>query len=209
MAYGYGPGYDQTQHNPSGGYPPPPGAYGPPPGGYPGEPAGYPYPPPGQGHSYPASGPTGPYPPAGYGYPPPPPPPRYSAPWPVHSVAVSYYLCGGGLVLGAVAIVLSRFGYTDLPEGVTSALSGAGLPMAALIAVVGLLAFPIGRRLQHGVRWARTFVMVLSALSLAVNALTLVSSGAAEPLSGLVLPILSLVLLNTPPARSWFHQHTY
>jgi AcrR family transcriptional regulator len=97
----------------------------------------------------------------------------------------------------------------ELPESVRGAVTGAGIAIAALALVAGLIALSIGRRLHRGKRGARVLVLVLSALSLAFNIYALVTTGAADPLSGLVLPTLYLVLLNTRPARDWFRFNRY
>jgi hypothetical protein len=182
---GYGPGYayPPTQQYPAHpdypGYPPPPDAYGPGP----------------------------------YGPPPPPPaPPR--APVGVHIVAIMQYLTGIVLVLAAVAIGIvtfneGRIGDTELPESVRGAVTGAGIAIAALALVAGLIAISIGRRVHRGKQWARVLVLILSALSLATNVYALVTTGAADPLTGLVLPILYLYLLNTRPAREWFRYRRF
>jgi hypothetical protein len=47
-------------------------------------------------------------------------------------------------------------------------------------------------------------VIVLSVLGVAGNGYTLATTGVADPLTGLVLPTLYLVLLNTRPARAYF-----
>jgi hypothetical protein len=133
----------------------------------------------------------------------------------VHIVAVLQYLTGIVLVFAAVAIGIvtfngGRIGDTELPESVRGAVTGAGTAIAALCLVAGLIAIAIGRRLHRGRQWARVLVLVLSALSLAMNVYSLVTTGVADPLSGLVLPILYLVLLNTRPARDWFrHRGRY
>jgi hypothetical protein len=158
----------------------------------------------------------------GYGYasypptapPPPPPPPRMRAPLGVHIVAVLQYVTGLVLLLAALAIGVvtfrdGRVGDTELPESVRSAVTGMGLAIAAFCAVLGLFALMIGRRLQRGRQWARLLVIVLSALSLAANVYSLVTTGLADPLSGLVLPSLYLVLLNTRAARDWFRYRPY
>jgi hypothetical protein len=173
----------------------------------PGYASGYAYPPPGYPAGYPA---TQQYPayPDPYGAPPPPPaPPR--APVGVHIVAVLQYLTGIVLVLAAVAIGVvtfndGRIGDTELPGSVRGAVTGAGLAIAALCLVAGLIAIAIGRRVHRGRQGARVLVLVLSALSLAMNVYSLVTTGVADPLSGLVLPTLYLVLLNTRAARDWF-----
>ena len=54
-------------------------------------------------------------------------------------------------------------------------------------------------------------VIVLSALSIAGTLYDgLAATGThTNALGGLVFPVLYLVLLNTPAARSWFRSHTY
>jgi hypothetical protein len=184
----------------------------------PGYASGYAYPPaPGypatqQWPAHPEYG--GGYPPDPYGPPPPPPaPPR--APVGVHIVAVMQYLTGVVLLLAAVAIGVvtfndGRIGDTELPESVRGAVTGAGIAIAALALVAGLIAIAIGRRVHRGKQWARVLVLILSALSLAANVYSVVTTGVADPLSGLVLPTLYLVLLNTRAARDWFrYRRTY
>jgi hypothetical protein len=194
MAYGQGGHGGPPYGDPRGGQPYPPDGYG---YGY--GTAQYP--------AYPGYGPPGPTggPPG-----PPPPPPRRSAPAVVHLVAVLYYVSGLVLLLGAVAIGLVTFGDRqvagyDLPAFVDS----YGLELGALAAFLGLVALLLGRRLQRGRQWARMFVLGLSVLSLGANLWTLFTTGTAEPLTGLVLPILSLILLNTTVARTWFRHRTY
>lgn len=177
----------------------------------PGYASGYAYPP-AAGYpatqQYPGQPEYGGYPADPYGPPPPPPaPPR--APVGVHIVAVMQYLTGIVLILASVAIGIvtfneGRIGDTELPESVRGAVTGAGIAIAALTLVAGLVAISIGRRVHRGKQWARVLVLILSALSLAANVYSLVTTGVADPLSGLVLPTLYLVLLNTRAARDWF-----
>jgi hypothetical protein len=197
------PGYGPTSG--AGGYGPvsgPPG-YGPVSG------------PPGYG---PVSGPPGYGPGPGYGPPPPgypagppPPPPPRSAPAAVHVVAVLYYLAGLVLVLGGVAAGVVSVGSADLaadlPFEVREAVTGYGIAIAALMMFVGFLVVALGRRLQRGKRWARMFVLMLSGLSLAWTVVSLVRTGTGEPLTGVVLPVLNLILLNIPSSRAWYRRY--
>lgn len=205
--------YPATQSYPGSGYPdqgypdqgyPPPGYPAHP--GYPGHPAtqtwpdgGWPDSPPGPGY---------------YGPPPPPPPPPglRNAPAGVHIVAIMQYVTGLVLILAAGVIGVLKFndgriGDTEVPESIRGAVTGFGLPIAALALVAGFIALSIGRRIHRGRRGARMLVIVLSALSLGINVYTLVTKGVADPLSGLVLPTIYLVLLNTPPVRAWFRRY--
>lgn len=171
-----------------------------------GQPPGYGYP---ATQQYPAY-PTHPGYPAQPDYGPPPPPPRPArAPVQVQIVAVMQYVTGLALVLAAVVIGLvtfndGRVGDSELPESLRGAVTGAGIAIAALALVAGLIAIAIGRKLHRGKQAARVLVLALSAFSLAFNVYALVTTGAADPLTGLVLPTMYLVLLNTRPARDWF-----
>jgi len=142
-----------------------------------------------------------------YGYPE---PTRRSAPSSVHVVAIMQYL--GGLVLlilGAAAAAIALGGERYL-NGVPVAadVRGAGLSIGAVLVFGGLLALVIGRKIQRGRQWARVLVLVLSGLSVVGTLYTgLVREGETNALTGLVVPVIYLVLLNTSAARSWFRSH--
>jgi len=207
--------YPATQSRPGQGYPAYPGQGNPPPPpgypAYPGNPATQTWP----DGSWPPSEPPGPGEPPDYYGPPPPPPPQYGmrgAPAGVHIVAIMQYLTGLVLILAAGIIGVLKFndgriGDTEVPESIRGAVTGFGLPIAALALVAGFVVLSIGRRIHRGRRGARLLVIVLSALSLGINVYTLVTKGVADPLSGLVLPTIYLVLLNTPPVRAWFRRY--
>jgi uncharacterized membrane protein YhaH (DUF805 family) len=130
----------------------------------------------------------------------------------VHIVAVLQYVTGVVLILaaGVIGVITfndGRIGDTSVPESIRGAVTGLGLAIAALALVAGFIALSIGRRLHRGRRGARLLVLVLSAVSLGINVYTLVTTGVADPLSGLVLPTSYLVLLNTPPVRAWFRRY--
>lgn len=194
--------YPATQSYP--GYPPPPHP------GYPAQPPTQTWP----DGSWPDEPPGPGQPPDFYG-PPPPAPPQYGmrgAPAGVHIVAIMQYVTGLVLILAAGVIGVLKFndgriGDTQVPESIRGAVTGFGLPIAALGLIAGFIAISIGRRIHSGRRGARILVIVLSAVSLGLNIYTLVTKGAADPLSGLVLPVIYLVLLNTPPVRAWFRRY--
>jgi hypothetical protein len=186
--------------------------------GYPGNPAtqshpGYPATQTWPDASWPSE-PPGPGQPPDYYGPPPPPPPGYGmggAPVGVHIVAVMQYVTGLVLILaaGVIGVITfndGRIGDSEVPQSIRGAVTGAGIAIAALALVAGFIALSIGRRLHRGRRGARILVIVLSAVSLGVNVYTLVTTGVADPLTGLVLPTLYLVLLNTPPVRAHFRR---
>jgi hypothetical protein len=142
-----------------------------------------------------------------YGYPE---PARRSAPASVHVVAAMQYL--GGLVLlilgaAAAAAALGGERYLDSTP-VAADVRDAGLSIGAVLVFGGLLALVIGRKIQRGRQWARVLVLVLSALSIVGTLYTgLVRGGETNALTGLVVPVIYMVLLNTAAARSWFRNH--
>jgi hypothetical protein len=82
--------------------------------------------------------------------------------------------------------------------------------MAGLIAIVGLIAIWLGRKVQRGRNWARVILIILNVLSLAGTAYSMYQSRTVDvSLGGVIIPILCLILLNTRAARSWCHYRTY
>jgi hypothetical protein len=134
------------------------------------------------------------------------------APAGVHIVAIMQYVTGVVLLLTAAVIGVitfndGRVGGSEVPESIRGAVTGFGLAIAAFCLVAGFIALSIGRRIHRGRRGARILVIVLSAVSLGINVYTLVTQGVADPLSGLVLPTIYLVLLNTTPVRAYFRRY--
>jgi hypothetical protein len=144
-----------------------------------------------------------------YGYPE---PTRRSAPASVHLVAIMQYL--GGIVLlvlgaAAAAVALGGERYFDSAP-IAADIRGAGLSIGAVLVFGGLLALTIGRKIQRGRQWARVLVLVLSALSIVGTLYTgLVRGGDTNVLTGLVVPVIYVVLLNTSAARSWYRSRSY
>jgi hypothetical protein len=142
-------------------------------------------------------------------------PTRRSGPPSVQVAALIQYLLGLSLVaIGAAAGALSLgFGQAlDVSRysQVVVDLRGIGLTGGSVFLFAGLVVLAIGRKVQRGRQWARVLVVMLSAISVAGTLYNgLVGQGPANALFGLVFPVLFLVLLNLPAARSWFRAHTY
>jgi hypothetical protein len=140
--------------------------------------------------------------------------PRRSAPPSVHVVALIQYLGGllmlaSGTLAAAYALGGARYVGGTVPTEL-SGVSGAGLAVAAVLMFAGLLVLAIGRKLQRGRQWARVLVVTLSVVSIAATLYNgLVVGRPTNALFGLVFPVLYVVLLNLPAARSWFRSHTY
>jgi hypothetical protein len=147
-------------------------------------------------------------------------PARTTAPVSLHLVAVVQYL--GGLLTLALATILGlaaanlfpRLEYTvgdstwvSRPADVTPIVA----VVVAVLALVGLTAIVLGRKVQRGRNWARIVLIVLHALSAAGaawQAYTLADrSGPA--VAAIATPVVFLVLLNTRAARSWCQRRTY
>jgi hypothetical protein len=181
--------------------------YGQPPGNLPPGQPGYQAVPPGY-PGYPA------YP----GYPPY--PARRGAPGSVLTVAVLQYLGGllslltgvlvGLLALGATRINVAPDVTSQLPPGLASSIAGLGLAVGGLVVLAGLVAIWFGRKLHRGRQWARILALVVSGLSIVGTLYNgLLGPGDVNVLTGLVVPVLYLVLLNTRAARSYFRTGTY
>jgi hypothetical protein len=153
------------------------------------------------------------YAPPAYAYAP---PARRSAPPSVHVIAILQYLSGfGALVTAAIAGYFVYVSSQQTPHPSQDVISPEGAMRlfglaAAVFAVVGLITIFLGRKLQRGRQWARVLVLILSVLSIACVVASVAVGGAAQTwASGLVYPVLCLVLLNTRAARSWFRWHTW
>lgn len=148
-------------------------------------------------------------------------PVRRSAPASIHTVAIIQYL-GGLLALAFAALLaLVAFGgasrysadidrYGDLSRtGITTVATLFGV-MAAIVAVVGIIAIWLGRKVQVGRNWARIILIILNVLSLAGTAYNVIMERTVDvTIGGVILPALCLILLNTRAARSWCHYRTY
>jgi hypothetical protein len=147
---------------------------------------------------------------------------RRSAPASIHVVAVLQYL-GGALVLlvagllgVAGAVGLHRFG-ADLGRYRTATGTVIFLA-AAFVALIGIIAIWLGRKVQIGRNWARIVLIILNALSV-LGTFYRISHEHLGPdalerhvggyLGELVLPMLCFLLLNTRAARSWCRYRTY
>jgi hypothetical protein len=145
---------------------------------------------------------------------------RTTAPVSLHIVAIFQYL-GGALILGTAALMalaLARVApewnlhagndvFTTRPEAITAATYG----VIGIVALIGLAAIVLGRKVQRGRNWARVLLTLLNGLSVAGGAWQGYTSGApyGQTLLSIAFPLLFLILLNTRAARSWCHYRTY
>lgn len=138
---------------------------------------------------------------------------RRSAPVSVHIVAIVQYLYGLSTlaVAGLAGYVLWKggdLGFTD--RYFDNVARNMLIAVCAVFGVTGLFAIVLGRKLQRGRNWARILLNLLNLLTVAsVLYADLRSLHDGRSLTGLILPVLCLILLNTRAARSWFHAHTY
>jgi hypothetical protein len=157
------------------------------------------------------------YPPTRYdlGYADEPRPGPRSAPPSVRVAALIGYLTGLTLVgIGVLAgmVTLGAGGSLagDRSGLVYGYLREIGLAGGAVRVFAGLVVLVLARKLRRGRRWTRLLVVALSALTVGATLYTgLVGPGDTDALFGLVLPVVYLVLLYLPSARSWFRDRTY
>ncbi|GAA3289675.1 hypothetical protein Dvina_14280 [Dactylosporangium vinaceum] len=145
-------------------------------------------------------------------------PVRSTAPISLHVVAMFQYL-GGVLFLGAAALMAlaaAKVGPSwQLPAGneVFNArtVTTAAYVMAGTVALIGLIALILGRKLQNGRNWVRILLTLLNGLSIAGGVYQGYISGApyATTLISVAFPLLFVILLNTRAARGWCHYRTY
>jgi hypothetical protein len=147
-------------------------------------------------------------------------PVRTTAPISLHIVAIFQYL-GGLLVLGAAALmalalanVAPRWNFnagndvfTTRPQVSTTAT----YVVIGIVALIGLTAVVLGRKVQRGRNWARILLTLLNVLSIAGGVWQGYTTGAAyaATLMSIAFPLLFVVLLNTRAARNWCHYRTY
>lgn len=142
-------------------------------------------------------------------------PVRRSAPASVHLLAFPLYL---GTLLFALAAgsigVLTATGHLDSGElsgYPADELTVLGIVGASVFGVVALFHLLLGRALQRGRQWARVLMLVFAVFGLlgAAANVVLVTGDLTLSLIGLVGPVLTILLLNTRAARSWFRYGTY
>ncbi|GIF53697.1 hypothetical protein DFJ67_5979 [Asanoa ferruginea] len=117
-------------------------------------------------------------------------PARPSPPGTVLAAAILLYI-GGGLAILSGVIGLGRW----------------PLLFALLNLLLGALYVGLARAVQTGRSWARTIVLVLSGLAIAVALVRLVTGGPGA-IGALAWPIAYAVLLCTDSARAWFRSTT-
>jgi hypothetical protein len=135
---------------------------------------------------------------------------RRSAPASVHVVAILQYLggllvlAGAGVLAGLAAGVVSAPHDPNVDVMTPAGASRLFAVAAGFLAVCGLVAIVLGRKVQRGRSWARVVLIVLNVISVLA---TLYQSFAVfhdtRYLAGLALPVLYLILLNTRAARAW------
>lgn len=149
-----------------------------------------------------------------YGYPQPPYPAPYqqrrSAPASVHTVAILFYLAGVAVLLGAAGVAALAAGAAGTPSQLPPQAAGyvteGGFIVAAVLAVLALVYFLFGRKLQRGRQWARVIVLILSTFAILGAVLQVVLTREPTVAAGGVVPLLFILLLNTSAARSWFRR---
>jgi hypothetical protein len=79
------------------------------------------------------------------------------------------------------------------------------------VALFGLIALVLGRKLQNGRNWVRVLLTLLNGLSVAGGVYQGYTTGApyVTTLISIAFPLLFVILLNTRAARGWCHWRNY
>ncbi len=118
----------------------------------------------------------------------------------------------GGLVLIAVGPVLSSIPQSAIDENMTDAdlagvtpslLGGASAAMGAIVLAIGIASFVVAYGLLKGKGWSWTLTVVLSIISIVLNAVSIVSGN----IGGIISIIISAVILYylyRPHVKAYF-----
>jgi hypothetical protein len=146
-------------------------------------------------------------------------PVRRSGPASIQVVAIIQYLGGLLTLLLAGLLVLVAAGgaarlqsdFDRLTDGQVDSLTAVVFVLAGFVGFIGLCAIILGRKLQTGRNWARIILIILNLLSVAGSVYNLLAQNRQDGgyVIGLAIPVLCLILLNTPAARSWCKYRTY
>jgi hypothetical protein len=110
----------------------------------------------------------------------------------------------GGIALVAIGSVLPGAlpdtGISGLPEGAFGAL---GVGMGGIILALGIFSFVVAYGLLKGMGWAWTLTVVLSVISIALNAISIVSGNAGGIISIIISGVI-LYYLYRPHVKAYF-----
>lgn len=118
----------------------------------------------------------------------------------------------GGLVLIAVGPLLSSIPQSAIDENMTDAdlagitpslLGGASAAMGAIVLAIGIASFVVAYGLLKGKGWSWTLTVVLSIISIVLNAVSIVSGN----IGGIISIIISAVILYylyRPHVKAYF-----
>lgn len=128
-------------------------------------------------------------------------------------VGVALLIFGGLLVSGSIAPPSALPLESARWESIPGDLIGPSVRLKLLggaAGLAGLFALAIGRKLRRGRQWVRLSLLVASGCNLAGTLyFGIVVGKRTNPLLGVVAPVLCLILLNTPAARTWFRRRRY
>jgi hypothetical protein len=147
-------------------------------------------------------------------------PVRSTAPVSLHIVAIFQYL-GGIVTLGAAALmalaaarIVPKWEFSTGNDVFTTRpqdLTVVTYTVIGTVALVGLIAIVLGRKLQNGRNWVRVLLTLLNGLSVVGGVWQGYNTGEpyAVTLMTVAFPLLFVILLNTRAARGWCHYRNY
>src|SRR2546425_2873627 len=118
-------------------------------------------------------------------------------------IAILAILVGVVGLIGGVAIATFSSLFAGIGFGVGDLLATLGLVIAGVVICFGLIWLLTGWGFLEGKGWARTLGMIFSILSL-LGTIVVAASGSIGAIIGVVILILMLYYLFTPPVKAFF-----
>jgi hypothetical protein len=110
----------------------------------------------------------------------------------------------GGIALVAAGSILPSFQMTDELSGVPSWLIGTGaIAMGIIVIILGIISFVVAYGLLKGAGWAWSLTVVLSIVSIVLNAIS-IASGNFGGIISIIISAIILYYLYRPHVKSFF-----
>jgi len=110
----------------------------------------------------------------------------------------------GGIALVAIGAVLPEAFEEGMGPGMSSGVLGAlGVGMGGIILALGIISFVVAYGLWKGKGWAWTLTVVLSIISIALNAISIASANFGGIIS-IIISAVILYYLYRPHVKAYF-----
>lgn len=110
----------------------------------------------------------------------------------------------GGIALVAAGSILPSFQMTDELSGVPDWLLGTGaIAMGIIVIILGIISFIVAYGLLKGAGWAWSLTVVLSIVSIVLNAIS-IATGNFGGIISIIISAIILYYLYRPHVKSFF-----